>query len=112
MEIERIAKLCHEANRAICEAAGDDSQVPWDNAADWQQQSAIIGVRFRLDNHDATPDAQHEAWCQDKRENGWVYGEKKDPEAKTHPCLIPYAQLPFEQRVKDHVFQAIVDTLA
>lgn len=41
-----------------------------------------------------------------------VYGEVKDGEAKTHPCLVPYEQLPPAQRLKDDLFAAIVRTLA
>ena len=37
MTIENIARACHEANRAICEAAGDFSQKPWAEAEDWIQ---------------------------------------------------------------------------
>lgn len=103
-----IAKLCHEANRAICMASGDFSQKPWREADQWQRDSAINGVRFRKANPEATPEQQHEAWCQDKYAAGWVWGSVKNAEEKTHPCLLPYSQLPFEQRVKDHVFGAIV----
>ncbi|MFD0468599.1 RyR domain-containing protein [Nonomuraea thailandensis] len=53
----------------------------------------------------------HEAWCEHKRAEGWTYGPDKDPDAKTHPCLVPYDQLPVEQRVKDAVFHAIVGAL-
>ncbi len=42
---------------------------------------------------------------------GWRYGLKKDPAAKTHPCLVPYWQLPAEQRRKDGLFAAIVAAL-
>jgi hypothetical protein len=47
----------------------------------------------------------------DKVAAGWHYGEVKDAEAKTHPCMVAYEELPFEQRVKDHVFRAIVSAL-
>jgi hypothetical protein len=42
---------------------------------------------------------------------GWVYGETKDPVAKTHPCLVAYNDLPIEQQVKDHLFRAVVKAL-
>lgn len=112
MEItEDIASVCHEANRAICVAFGDHSQMPWDKAERWQRESAIRGVEFVYDNPDAPPSAQHDAWMKDKLADGWVYGETKDPIAKTHPCIRPYDQLPPEQRAKDHVFQAIARQL-
>ena len=112
MTNEDIARVCHEANRALCETHEDGSQVPWDEAADWQRDSAIKGVQFALDSPDAGDTAQHDAWCADKLADGWSYGASKDPEAKTHPCLVPFDQLPPEQQAKDRLFRAIVLALA
>lgn len=106
-----IASVCHEVNRAVCEAAGDHSQKPWAEAAQWQRDSANKGVNFAIDNPGAAASAQHDAWMADKIADGWVYGPVKDAAAKTHPCLVPYHQLPFEQRVKDHTFRAVVAAL-
>ncbi|HKS27787.1 MAG TPA: RyR domain-containing protein [Pyrinomonadaceae bacterium] len=111
MTIEQIARICHEANGSLCNSIGDHSQTSWDDAAEWQRESAIKGVQFALDNPDATPSAQHEAWCADKRAEGWTFGETKDAEAKTHPCLVPYDQLPPMQQAKDHLFRSIVHAL-
>lgn len=105
-----IARACHEANRAICEAFGDASQKPWDEAEGWQRESAVKGVRFAMANPEAPPSAQHDAWLADKERDGWRYGDVKDADAKTHPCMVPYADLPPEQRVKDGVFKAIVNS--
>lgn len=109
MKVEDIARVCHEANRALCAAFGDDSQKPWADAAEWQRTSAIEGVEYRRANPDGPPDAQHVAWMDAKLRDGWRYGAVKDEAAKTHPCIVPYAELPPEQRAKDHIFQAIVD---
>ncbi len=109
--IEDIASVCHQANKAICEAFGDHSQVEWDKAERWQRDSAIRGVEFAYDNPDAPPSAQHDAWLQDKAADGWVYGPVKDAAAKTHPCMVPYEQLPPEQRAKDYVFQAVAKSM-
>jgi hypothetical protein len=41
-----------------------------------------------------------------------VYGESEGCGLpKRHPCLVPYAQLPFEQRVKDTLFRTVVESL-
>lgn len=106
-----LARICHEANRAICTAFGDHSQVAWADAPQWQKDSAVKGAVFAMQNSDAPPSAQHEAWMRDKAADGWVYGPVKDADAKTHPCMVPYDQLPPEQRVKDHVFKALVNAL-
>ncbi|MES2779928.1 MAG: RyR domain-containing protein [Bacteroidota bacterium] len=100
-----VARACHEANKSYCESIGDTSQVSWDDAQDWQKESAIAGVKFLFENPETTPEGQHAAWSKDKIADGWSYGEVKDAEAKTHPCLVPYDQLPEAQREKDVIFQ-------
>lgn len=109
--IENIASVCHEANRAWCEANGDYSQVSWAEAEDWQRESAMKGVEFRLNNPNTSSAAQHDAWMADKIKDGWTFGAKKDAEAKTHPSLVPYAQLSHVEQAKDRLFRAIVDQL-
>ena len=44
--------------------------------------------------------------------DGWGYGETKDPEAKTHPCMVAFDQLPREQQAKDFIFRSIVHAMA
>ncbi|TDC42082.1 RyR domain-containing protein [Micromonospora sp. KC213] len=111
MDPTHIARVCHEANRAIQIITGDPAVSPsWDDAPRWQRDSAIKGVESALTG--ARPALMHELWCEEKRAAGWTYGEVKDAEAKTHPCLVPYHELPEEQRVKDRLFVSIVRTLA
>jgi hypothetical protein len=107
-----IAMVCHAANKAWCIANNDHSQKNWDEADQWQRDSAIKGVEFRLNNPFAGPDAQHNAWSEEKISQGWVYGEEKDAEKKIHPCLVPFSQLPEFQQKKDKLFVAIVDSIS
>lgn len=106
-----IAKVCHEANKSWCESNGDNSQKHWDEAEQWQRDSAVKGVEFKLNNPNAGDDAQHNAWMEDKVNDGWVYGEIKDANMKTHPCIVPFNELPEFQQKKDKLFCAIVDAL-
>lgn len=112
MNTERIAKACHEVNRAYCAALGDHSQPSWEDAPAWQRSSAIKGVLHAMANPGAKPSDSHESWLAEKRADGWTYGPVKDPGAKQHPCFVPYDQLPPEQKAKDYLFLAVVRELA
>lgn len=111
MNVLAIAQVAHAINLAYCLSLGDSSQVAWDDAPEWQRQSAILGVEMHLNNPDATPEQSHESWLAQKVADGWVYGEVKDAEAKTHPCCLPYADLPPEQKAKDYLFRGVVHAL-
>ena len=111
MTDEQIARVAHEANRALCEAFGDTSQKKWGEAEDWQRQSAVAGVAFVRDNPDAPASAQHDAWSKHKLAEGWKFGPIKDVNKKEHPCLVSFDELLPEQQAKDYVFKAVVNTL-
>lgn len=102
--IEACAARCHEVNRVYCETIGDTSQASWASAEQWQRDSAIKGVLFYLNNTESTPESMHESWMATKAADGWTYGEAKDPDRKTHPCMVDYSQLPEEHRIKDVLF--------
>lgn len=106
--ISKTAKLCHEINRIYCQSIGDQSQPTWEDAPEWQRQSARNGVMFHMTNPGAGPAASHQNWLKEKLEAGWVYGFVKDAEAKKHPCCVAYEFLPKEQRRKDDLFIAVV----
>ena len=107
--IHHVAQVAHEVNRAYCEAIGDNSQPKWEDAPDWQVVSAMNGVVAHIKNPNLTPEESHNLWKKQKLDEGWVHGKVKDPEKKTHPCIVPtYQDLPLEQRVKDNLFKAVV----
>lgn len=110
---EEIARVAHEANRVLQKIQNNPAvsvALPWDLASDEQRASVIDGVHGVQGG--ASPEESHQAWCDFKRSNGWVYGEVKDEEAKTHPCLVPYDELPVEDQRKDWLFAAIVEALS
>ena len=104
--INACARAAHEANRAYCLALGDTSQPSWEDAPEWQKSSARNGVEGALMGN--TPEQSHESWLAEKERTGWKYGPVKNPERKEHPCFVPYADLPAEQRAKDAVFTSVV----
>ena len=104
-----VAKICHEANKAYCATIGDDTQPSWEDAPEWQKESAINGVRFHCLNENTTPADSHNSWLKEKTEQGWSWGEIKDAEKKEHPCFTAYENLPKSQQIKDYIFKNIVE---
>ena len=43
----------------------------------------------------------HEVWAETRIKQGWTYGKKRNDELKTHPCLVPYEDLPEEEKEYD-----------
>lgn len=105
----RVAKACHEANRVLTAFITDVPMQPsWDRCGIDMQESCAKGVLFALNNPNATPEDQHDAWMKERLEQGWVFGKVKDTEKKTHPALRPYTELSEGVKLKDAVFRAIV----
>lgn len=106
--IEKAAQAAHEANRVLCFSVGDNSQPKWEDAEEWQRKSAISGVLQVLSNPSVSAQDLHESWMAEKKENGWIYGPVKNAVTKEHPAILPYDQLPREQRLKDELFCIVV----
>lgn len=104
---EQIARVCHEANRAYCQTIGDNSQPAWEDAPDWQKDSARNGVRAHLER-DVSPSESHDLWLAQKRAEGWKFGPVKDAGKREHPCFVEYDALPEAQRRKDAIFRNVV----
>ncbi len=111
MTVEQIASVCHEVNRAYCVSLDDYTHAPWDLAPEWQRESAMQGVEAVKEDPDRDPSDSHRDWMETKLSDGWKYGETKDSTAKTHPCLLPFDQLPREQQAKDFIFIAVARSL-
>lgn len=43
----------------------------------------------------------HDVWAQGRINNGWTYGPARDDAKKTHPCLVPYDELPDSEKEYD-----------
>lgn len=40
----------------------------------------------------------HDVWAAGRIAEGWAYGEEKNVELKTTPCLVPYDDLPESEK--------------
>lgn len=109
--LEEIARVCHEANRAMQHNLNDPCPSrPWDQESDFLKENTINGVRLIRLGY--SKEEMHEEWCDRMKEGGWIWGPVKDTPGKEHPCLVSYRDLPSTQRHKTEVIRAIVVTLS
>ena len=45
----------------------------------------------------------HEVWAANRIADGWTFGDHRDDLHKKHPCLIPYDDLPDEEKKYDRL---------
>lgn len=45
----------------------------------------------------------HENWAASRVAQGWTYGKERNDREKTTPCLLPYGELPEEEKEYDRV---------
>ena len=105
-----LARVAREALRAYQKTLGDPVSPHLDEAPGWDLESLLDGVRVALSG--ASPAEQHDAWRRWHEARGWRPGPVKDAAALTHPNLVPFEELPVEQRRKDVLFGAVCRALA
>lgn len=111
--LEACARAGHEMNRTFCLATGDYSQLPWDEAPRWQQDSCKAGVHFVWKKGwDTKPGDSHQSWLDHKAADGWKWGPVKDPALREHPSFKPFDQLPKSEQQKDMLFITAVLAMA
>lgn len=106
----QIAQVCHAANTAYQANIGNVPSPPWEELDTDMKESILHGVKVAQEGNDA--EEMHRQWAMVREAQGWTYGATKDSEAKTHPNLVPYANLPEAERRKDSLFLAIVGALS
>ncbi len=43
----------------------------------------------------------HDIWAETRISQGWSYGPERNDAEKKHPCLVPYGDLPEEEKIYD-----------
>jgi RyR domain len=108
---ERRAIFVYEAARLQAQAM-DAPIVP----EPWEQRDAAFRDQF-LDVIDmmcgpdrkSSPEELHDDWVRAYEAMGWKHGPKRDPEAKTHPDMVPFDELGFREQIKDAVFVVLCE---
>lgn len=97
----RIAAIA--ANAPIVPATWNDREEPF------KAQFLKVIERQCGEQRSRSPEELHGSWMQAYYAMGWVYGEVYSRELKTHPDLVPYADLGQLERDKDAVFVALCE---
>lgn len=108
MKNEHIARLIYAAHSEYNIIQGLGSRCRWEEADRPSRQAYISVVERTLLQPTKSSFDNHELWRASWEANGWKYGPVRDDVKKTHPALVPYAELPEDQRVKLELEIAIV----
>lgn len=54
-----------------------------------------------MDLTERLAESTHDHWALQRMKDGWRWGEKRDDDAKLHPCLVPYDELPESEKEYD-----------
>lgn len=108
--MERAAFVYDAARLAAIASGAPIVPVPWvEREQDFREQFVKVIERQCGPQRSASPEELHGSWMQAYLANGWTFGEVYDREQRTHPDLVPYAQLGILERDKDAVFVALCE---
>ena len=111
MLTETRSEFVYEAARLAAIAAGAPVvPAPWaEREKIFREQFARVIGRQCGPQRSESPEELHGSWMQTYFDMGWTYGEEHDPVEKTHPDLVPYAQLIPLERDKNSIFLALCE---
>lgn len=109
-KIEYISKLIYEATRI---------EAGWSKRTiipeEWEKRDVKFRKQFVkiIDTYLSlkklpTPSEAHNSWMQSYFEMGWKYGKIRDVNKKIHPDLLPFEELPKDEKDKDAIFLVFV----
>jgi hypothetical protein len=122
-DVDFISSICHASNRGLVIEAfsqqgkrpsiDDPAMVDWAGVPAAIKDSTRAGVRLALTRGEHYQAGEsHAAWLKYKLAEGWTYGSEKSLGNKTHPNLVPFSELSLIEQLKDHVFIAVVRSIA
>lgn len=108
---ERRAAFVYEGARLQALAVGAPV-VP----EPWSEREEPFRAQFRDviqmmcgPDRKSSPEELHDDWVRAYEAMGWSYGPERDPDQKTHPDMVPFAELEPRERDKDAVFVALCE---
>lgn len=107
----RRARFVYEGTRIAARAAqAPIVPEPWDEReASFRFQFENVIAKQMGPNRSSDARQLHEEWVVAYQKMGWVHGEVRDREKKTHPDMVPYDELGHLEKDKDAVFVALCE---
>lgn len=103
--IVMAARAAHSAMRCVSEIYGGKKMPDWDHTFTWYRASLTRHIEYVI-YHNWTARKCHDCWVRRMLKRGWTLGEK-DWEAKTHPYLIKFDELPEVEQVKLRIMRSV-----
>ena len=111
MNVEQLSELVHETLSRYRVLIGETAHPSWTEAGDDMRSSTRKNVTAHLDalasGRPLAASHSHDKWMEERKGAGWVYGVPRDNAMKIHPSLVPYEQLPMNERLKDHILNGL-----
>ena len=134
---ETIAEAIHKHYLDIQSAARGQAGKPWagppgvvpgessrDQARHIAVKLGVIGCkieplsdlgaasfRFSVPEVEALAEMEHDRWAAQKEAEGWKKGDQRDDDKKLNPWLLPWNELPEEQKKVDRDFVLAIPSL-
>lgn len=107
--IEKIAAVCYAAIREWCIQTKQPIDYPWENLSPaYRTHVKIVVARCFADMTVPSGKVLHQRCMKEGMDGGWTYGEVVDKAKKRHPDILPWEKLSMEQRIKEHIFSAVI----
>lgn len=104
MNYLKVAALASQIINAVRLVNGEDDLESFDMLSTEEQDARAQNVKIVIDDPGLSQEAQHVEWVKLMISLGWRWGEVTDRKNKIHNCLVSYEDLPFLQKLKDHLF--------
>jgi voltage-gated potassium channel Kch len=133
---ETIAEAIHKHYLEIQSAARGQADKPWQDLQESFRESSrdqarhiavklgVIGCkieplsdlgaasfRFSVPEVEALAAMEHDRWAAHKKADGWKKGDQRDDDKKLNPWLVPWNELPEEQKKVDRDFVLAIPSL-
>lgn len=105
-------ELVYELIRTFNERFHGEAGPPYGEAAEAEQAAAATAFIYVRDQPELSASELHDEWVRTMIEDGWVYGERADAEAQTHPFICEFAEVPAYGRRMLHFVVAAVHMLS